>query len=57
MGYVIENDVAVIIKIDAGEALPFIEDLSSAGGIKHHPKERNMIIGTDGTKISYDSLN
>ena len=57
MGYIIKNDAAIVVKIDAGEALPFNDDMSSADGIKHHPKERNSIIGTSGTKIAFSELN
>jgi len=57
MGYVIEDSYAQIVKIDAGEALPFVEDMSSAEGIKHDPRERNMFIDTGGTKISFSELN
>ena len=57
MGYVIKDFCTQIVKIDAGEALPFVEDLSSAQGIRHDPRERNMLIGTGGTKISFLELN
>ena len=56
MGFIPKGDHAIIVKIDAGEALPFLEDLQSAQKIQHQPKERNMIVGTDGTRISFGHL-
>ena len=53
MGYIINGENAVTVKIDAGEALPFIDDLKSAEGIKHHPRTRDMIVGTAGYRISF----
>jgi tetratricopeptide (TPR) repeat protein len=57
IGYIIEDGCANVVKIDAGEALPFVSDLSNAQGIKHHPKSRDMIIGTGGTRVSFADLN
>lgn len=37
IGYVIRNGQADIIKIDAGETLPFVGNLSMAEGVKHNP--------------------
>lgn len=51
MGYTIgRNGEAKILKIDAGEALPFLEDL------KEIARKGNMIIGTGGTKIMFKQL-
>ena len=42
MGYIIgENGLANIIKIDAGEALPFLEDMTSAEGVNKIFWKRN----------------
>ena len=57
MGYIQENGRKIIMKLDAGEALPFLTDMSSSTGIKHDPRSRNMIIGTNGTKIAFVELN
>ena len=57
MVYILEGNQAVVVKIDAGEALPFIDDFDGAEGIKHHPETRDMIIGTNGTKMSFEKLN
>ena len=57
MGYVLKGSHAQIVKIDSGEALPFVDDLSKAQGIFHDPRTRDMLIGTGGTKISYLQLN
>ena len=54
MGYIINGENAVTVKIDAGEALPFVDDLTSAKGIEHHPRSRDMIVGTKGTKIKFE---
>ena len=53
MGYIEENGQKIIVKIDPGEALPFLTDMKSADGIKHDPKSRDMIIGTNNTKIAF----
>lgn len=37
IGYVIQNGHAETVKIDAGEALPFLDDMANAPGIHHHP--------------------
>ena len=57
MGYIQENGQKIIMKLDAGEALPFLTDMSSATGIKHDPSSRNMIVGTGGTIIAFEKLN
>ena len=57
MGYILENDEAIVVKIDSGEALPFIDDLKNAKGIKHHPQTRDMVVGTNGTIMSFEELN
>lgn len=54
MGYVVHKGKATIVKIDAGEALPFLEDMRLVEGIKHSPETRDMLIGTHQTKISFD---
>lgn len=57
MGYVINNGKAEILKIDAGEALPFLEDMTNAEEFHHDPKTRDMIFGTgENKKISFDNL-
>jgi len=57
MGYVLKGSHAQIVKIDAGEALPFVDDLSKAQGVFHDPRTRDMLTGTGGTKIAYLQLN
>ena len=56
MGYVIKDGKASIVKIDAGEALPFFGDTSGAEGLNHSPDTRDMIMDTGGTKISFEKL-
>ena len=51
MGYIEENGQKIILKIDPGEALPFFNEIPK--GIEHHPKSRDMIIGTNKTKIAF----
>lgn len=42
MGYVIDkNGQANIVKIDAGEALPFLDNMASSEGINHSPETRD----------------
>ena len=57
MGYIQENGQKIIMKLDAGEALPFLTDMNSSTEIKHDPRSRNMIVGTNGTKIAFEELN
>ena len=54
IGYVKSEEE--IIKIDAGEALPFLNDMDSSSNLKHHPKTRDMILGTNGKKITFEDL-
>ena len=53
MGYIEENGQKIIVKIDPGEALPFLNDMKNADGLKHDPKSRNMIVGTGKTEIAF----
>lgn len=56
MGYVLSKGKANVIKIDGGYALPFLQDMSSSKEMIHSPETRDMLVGTKGTKISFESL-
>ena len=56
MGFIQENGHKVIMKIDAGEALPFLTDMSLSPGTVHNAQSKDMIVGTDGTKIAFEQL-
>ena len=56
MGYVLSSEGATLTKIGGSEALPFLSDFSSVEGIKHKPSSRDMIVGTNGRRISFDDV-
>ncbi len=57
MGYIVKSEYAEIVKIDAGEALSFADDMSSSKELENSPYNREAIIGTGQCRIRFDELN
>ena len=61
MGYIIKknsdgSEYAHLVKIDAGEALSFAQDMSKAQSLANEASSRTALLGTGGQKIEFNQL-